>query len=343
MATKEIVVIGASAGGIEALRTLAAGLPKDFPASVFVVLHTSPHAPGLLGDILNRAGTLPAANAVDGERIQPGRIYVAPPDFHLLVEPGVVRVTRGPKENRFRPAVDPLFRSAAQVYGPRVVGVILTGGLDDGTSGLWAIKQLGGTAIVQDPHDALIPSMPLSAMNQVKVDYCLPATEIAPLLARLTIAPAEEEGAYGMPDEMNIEIKIAKEDRPLDSGIRKLGAPSIFTCPDCHGTLLQLEEGGRVRFRCHTGHAFSANSLLAEITEGIENSLWSTIRSIDEGVMLMRHMAEHIRAAGNGDPATAEQFLKKAEEADRRSNVVRQAVFEHENLSEDKLAEGVGS
>lgn len=342
MSTKDIVVIGASAGGIEALKTLAAGLPQDFPASVFVVLHTAPQSPGVLGDILDRAGALPAANAVDGERIQPGRIYVAPPDYHLLVEPEIVRVTRGPKENRFRPAVDPLFRSAAQVYGPRAVGVILTGGLDDGTSGLWAVKQLGGTAIVQDPQDALVPSMPLSALNQVKVDYCLPITEIAPLLVRLVSMSAEEEGAYQVPEKMSIEIKIAKEDKALDSSSRRLGAPSIFTCPDCHGTLLQLHEGERTRFRCHTGHAFSADSLLAELTEGIEDSLWSTIRSIDESVMLMRHMAEHLRATRNGDD-TAEQFLKQAEEAERRSNTVRQAVFNHEHLSEDKVAEGVGS
>src|SRR5215213_6815359 len=157
---KDIIVIGASAGCIEALRVLAGALPADLPASLFVVLHTAPESPAMLATILARSGRLRATNAKEGERIQPGTIYVAPPDRHLLIEPNRVRVTRGPKENRFRPAIDPLFRSAAQTYGPRVVGVILTGYLDDGTAGLWTVKQLGGTAVVQDPADALVPSMP---------------------------------------------------------------------------------------------------------------------------------------------------------------------------------------
>jgi two-component system chemotaxis response regulator CheB len=304
-------------------------------------MHTAPDSPGVLADILDRAGALPASHARNRERIRPGHVYVAPPDYHLLVEPGVVRVTHGPKENRFRPAVDPLFRSAAQVYGPRAVGVIMTGGLDDGTSGLWTIKRLGGTAIVQDPQEAFMPSMPQSAMDQVDVDYCLPVAEIAPLLARLASAPAGEEGAYEVPEELNIEVKIAKEDKGLDIGIQKLGVPSVFTCPDCHGTLLQLREDGRFRFRCHTGHAFSADSLLAELTESVETSLWTTIRSIDESVMLMRHIAGHVKEAGS--VAASERFLEKAKEAERRSDLVRRAVFEHEKLSQEKVTEEAGS
>src|SRR5919112_699348 len=175
MATPHIIVVGASGGGIEALRTLVSGLPADFPTPICVVLHTSPQAPGILCDILARVGPLKATNAVNGERLRPGHIYVAPPDYHLLVEPGKLRVTKGPRENRFRPAIDPLFRSAAQVYGPAVVGVVLTGNLDDGTAGLWAIKQLGGTAVVQDPRDAPAPSMPASALRGVRVDHCVTA------------------------------------------------------------------------------------------------------------------------------------------------------------------------
>src|SRR5215210_3284548 len=185
MSGRNIVVIGTSAGGVEALRALVTGLPADFAGSVFVVMHTAPDSPGVLAQILDRSGPLPAANAENRTRIRPGRIYVAPPDRHLLLEPGLMLTTRGPKENRFRPAVDPLFRSAAQTYGPRVVGVVMTGGLDDGTSGLWAVKRLGGTAVVQDPDEAFMPSMPLSALGQVEVDYTLPVAEIAPLLARL--------------------------------------------------------------------------------------------------------------------------------------------------------------
>jgi two-component system chemotaxis response regulator CheB len=333
--TKDIVVIGASAGGIEALRAIAGGLPKEFPASIFVVMHTAPQSPGILANILDRAGALPAANAVDRERIKPGHIYVAPPDQHLVIEPTRVRLTRGPKENRFRPAVDPLFRSAAQVYGPRVIGVVLTGNLDDGSAGLRAVKQLGGTAIVQDPQEALAPSMPRSAMRQVRVDHCLPVAEIAPLLVRLASTPIEDEGAYEVPEEMNIEISIAKEDTALDAGVLKLGEPSNYACPECHGVLLQLKDVGRLRFRCHTGHAYSVDSLLAEITENIEDSLWNAIRAIEESLLLMSHMAKHLTESENGN--TAEKFLAQAQEAQRRADLVRQAVMTQEQLSEAKL------
>ena len=322
---KDIIVIGASAGGLEALRAPAASLPADLAASVFVVLHTSAESPGMLAGILERSGPLPAVTAKNGERIRPGRAYVAPPDHHLIVEPGVVRVTRGPKENRFRPAIDPLFRSAAQTYGPRVVGVILSGYLDDGTAGLWAVKQLGGTAVVQDPADALVDSMPLSALRHVRVDYCLPLAEVAPLLVRLSEEEAEE-GAFEVPEETRIEVNIALADQALEAGVLKLGGPSNYACPECHGVLLQLKEENRIRFRCHTGHAYSLESLVAEIDEAIEESLWSAIRSVEEKVLLMSHLAEHVRASEDG-PA-AEQFVRAAEAAQRRADLVRQAVMD---------------
>jgi len=188
---KDIIVVGASAGGLEALRVIVGALPADLSASLFIVMHTAPDAPGILADILNLAGRLTAKSAKDNELIRPGTIYVAPPDRHLLIEATVVRVTLAPGENRFRPAIDPLFRSAAQTYGPRVVGVILTGYLDDGTAGLLMVKQMGGTAIVQDPSDALVPFMPQNALDHVNVDYCLPINEIAPLLVRLSETVAD--------------------------------------------------------------------------------------------------------------------------------------------------------
>jgi len=336
MPGRDIIVVGTSAGGVEALRALVGGLPAEFPGTVFVVMHTAPDSPGVLAQILDRSGPLPAAYAVNRERIRPGQVYVAPPDVHLLLEPGVVRLTHGPRENRFRPAIDPLFRSAAQTYGPRVVGVILTGGLDDGTSGLWAVKRLGGVAVVQDPDEAFMPSMPLSALSQVEVDYTLPLAEIPSLLARLTSKTVAEQGGYEVPEGLDIEVKIAMEDNAFDAGVTKLGSPSIFTCPECHGTLLQLKENGRTRYRCHTGHAFSADSLLSQLTESVEETLWSAIRSIAESAMLMRHMAEHVRES---DDTAAERFLEKARDAERRGELVRQAVFDHENLSEEKVAE----
>jgi two-component system, chemotaxis family, protein-glutamate methylesterase/glutaminase len=327
---KDIVVVGASAGGIEALRVLVGALPAELPASIFVVLHTSPEAPGMLADILDRAGRLPATSAKDRERIRPGTIYVAPPDRHLLIEPNLVRVTRGPKENRFRPAVDPLFRSAAQTYGPRVVGVILTGYLDDGTAGLWTVKQLGGTTIVQDPSDALVPFMPRNALAHVKVDYCLPVEEIAPLLVRLTSETAEEKGAYPVPKEVEIEVNIAKEKKALEAGVLQLGEPSNYACPECHGVLLQMKEGSLWRFRCHTGHAYSIESLLTDITEKMDDALWNSIRAFEEGELFMRHMAEHL---GDGENSqSAEAFLKRADDAKRRANLMRQAAVNGRGL-----------
>lgn len=329
-----IIVIGASAGGIDALRVVVGALPAGFAAPIFVVMHTAPDAMGILDQILSRAGPVPAITPKDGERIEPGTIYVAPPDHHLLLEPGIIRLTRGPKENRFRPAVDPLFRSAAQTYGPGVVGIILTGGMDDGTAGLWAIKQLGGTAIVQDPDEALAPSMPLNAIKHVDVDHILTLAEIPPLLVRLTSEPTREKGVYDVPEEIEIEVGIAKEKSAIQTGVFKLGGPSNFACPDCHGVLLELKEGGRKRFRCHTGHAYSTESLLADIKEKVGETLWSAVRAIEEEVMLMQHMASHLPEGGNGN--TAEQFLKKANQALERAEIVRQTALAHEEVPGDK-------
>ncbi|HEX7296865.1 MAG TPA: chemotaxis protein CheB [Pyrinomonadaceae bacterium] len=339
MPSKDIIVIGASSGGIEALRTLVGGLRSDFAGSIFVVVHVGPQSPGVLHEILNRAGDLPAVNPVDKERFEKGRIYVAPADRHMLIEPGIVRLTRGPKENLFRPAIDPLFRSAAQVYGPKVIGVILSGGLDDGTAGLWAVKKLGGTAVVQDPKDALFPSMPLSALQYVSVDHTVPIAQLADLLTKLTRTPAEQKGVVEVPEHLDIEVKIAKQDPAIDQDVRKLWEKSSYTCPECHGVLLQLKEGGRERFRCHTGHAFSADGLLASLTEGVEETLWSAIRNIEESVMLMRHLAGHLKEL---DPSNAEEFLRKAEEAEQRGNLVRRAVYDHEELNIERVEQEVG-
>jgi two-component system chemotaxis response regulator CheB len=325
---RDIVVIGASAGGVEALGAIVAGLPADFPAAVFVVLHTSPQSPSILAGILDRAGPLPARYAEDRERIVPGRVYVAPPDRHLVVEPTRVRLTLGPKENRFRPAVDPLFRSAAQTYGPRVVGVILTGNLDDGTSGLLAVKQLGGTAVVQDPREAFSPSMPLSALEHVEVDYRLPLREIAPRLVRLATSQADEvEEVREVPEKMEIEVRIAKEDKATEAGVLKLGEPSLYACPDCHGVLLRMDDGSLQRFRCHTGHAYTLEALLSVMDEKIEDTLWNAVRAIEERVMLTKHAAGHVRENGGG--GTESKLLQRAEAAQRRADLIRRALMDH--------------
>jgi two-component system, chemotaxis family, protein-glutamate methylesterase/glutaminase len=323
MPNRKLVVIGASAGGIDALRELVASLPAEFPAPIAVVLHTSPHSPGVLHDILMRSGPLPAVSPRSGERLRPGRIYVAPPDFHLLIEPGVVRLTKGPRENRFRPAIDPLFRSAAQVYGPNAIGVILTGSLGDGTAGLWAIKRLGGMAVVQDPEDALFPSMPQNAIRHVQADYVVPLHEIATLLVSLVTTARVAEPPVTSPD-LDVEIRIAKEEDPIQAGVLAIGRPSTFACPECHGVLMQIAEAGRLRFRCHTGHAYSAESLLTEISDQIEVALWNTIRTMQEGALLLREFGSHAEASHA--PGSGQAFIDRAAELMQQATTLRTMV-----------------
>lgn len=340
MQARDIIVIGASAGGFEALKKLVADLPPDFAASLFIVWHISPDIHGVLPQVLNRANTIYAAHAYDGEAIKPNRIYVAPPDRHLLIESGLVRVTRGPKENRFRPAVDPLFRSAAYAYGRRVIGVILSGALDDGTAGLWTVKHRGGLAIVQDPADAEMSSMPESAMREVAIDYCVPVTEMAALLVRLSQEPVTATNEVVMEDKTEnekiaLEIRIAAEGSAFESGIMKFGAFTPYTCPECHGVLSALKDGHLTRYRCHTGHAFSADSLLATITENIEASLYSAIRGVEESMMLLNHIGDHF--AEVNQPKLAATYFKKAQEAETRVAFIRRTVLSHEQLSKETL------
>jgi len=339
MAKKNVVVIGASAGGLEALRELVSQLPADFTASVFVVWHTSPSVKSILPRVLTRNGPLPAAFAEDHEPIQPRRLYVAPADHHLLLEPGFVRVTKGPKENRWRPAIDPLFRSAAYVYGPRAIGVVLSGALDDGSAGLWTIKLRGGTAIVQDPEEAVIPAMPLNALRSVEVDYTAPISEIAGLLARLTRGEAQPAPAMSMAErrKTETEIRIAGEASGQEFKVLETGDLSPYTCPECQGVLTRIEEGRLVRFRCHTGHAYSANTLLSSVTESVEQLLFASLRAIDETVMLLNDLGGHCKDAG--DNASAATLLKKAEEARERGLVIRQVAVESEQFDEEKLAQ----
>jgi two-component system, chemotaxis family, protein-glutamate methylesterase/glutaminase len=330
--------VGTSTGGIEALKVLVGGLGPDLNASLFIVLHMGPNGLGVLPQILERSGPLPASNACQGEAFQPGHIYVAPPDHHLLLEPtGHVRLSRGPKENRFRPAVDPLFRSAAYAFGPRVVGVVLTGFLDDGTAGLWAIKERGGTAVVQNPDDALAPSMPRSALQHVPVDHCVPLTEVAPLLVELARTPVQPKGALPVPKQLETELKIAKENNALEAGIIQWGEPSLYACPECHGVLLELKEGSNVRFRCHTGHAYSLETLLAEFAERTEETLWNAIRSMEETVLLLRRMATQLAKHGHDQAAAA--LEQKMREAQQRANLVRQAVMQHEKPTNEQTGQ----
>jgi two-component system chemotaxis response regulator CheB len=339
MMKRNIIVIGASAGGFNVLRQVVAGLAPGLDASIFIVWHMSPDIRGVLPDVLNKLGTVPAKVAHDKDPILANQIYVAAPDLHLMVEKDRVRTTRGPKENRFRPAVDPLFRSAAQVFGPRVIGVVLTGALDDGTAGLWAVKHFGGLAVVQDPVDAEFSSMPRHAINAVEVDHIVPAAELGALLTKLCdeSIPVETTEAMTSDENIKLEVDVALQDNTANKEVLQFGPLSSYTCPECHGVLSAIDEDGRVRYRCHTGHAFSADSLLTLITEKIESSLWSAIRGVEESLLLLNSMGDHYAAMN--EPGLAAAYFKKAKEAHERLSIMHRAIWRNEQLSEERINE----
>lgn len=331
----DIIVVGASAGGVEVLCQLVRDLPPDLPAAIFIVLHISPQGKSVLPQILNRCrqkrykdNSFPVAHAQDGEEIVPGRIYVAPPDHHLLIKEGYVRVTRGPKENSHRPAVDPLFRTAARIYGRRVVGVVLSGTLDDGTAGLVAIKLQGGVAVVQDPEDAMYSGMPTSAIENAAVDYILPVSDIAPVLMAIANQPIQE-GEKSVSEDMKMESDMAELELAAMQSSDRPGTPSPFACPECAGVLWELNEGGVLRFRCRTGHAFSVGSLVGEQAEAVEDALWSALRALEEKAALAKRMAS--RARDHASPFSAKHFEEQWQDLQQRATVIRQLIIKEGN------------
>jgi two-component system, chemotaxis family, protein-glutamate methylesterase/glutaminase len=328
MPGRDIIVIGSSAGGIKALGAIVSKLPADIKAAIFIVQHLGPNSPKVLPRILEDVSSLSACHPADGEKFQNGTIYIAQPDYHLLIERGRVRVVRGPQENRFRPAIDALFRSAARTYGPRVLAVLLTGNLDDGTVGLQAIKKRGGVAIVQDPNEADYPSMPMNAMKYVQIDYCLPLSGIAPLLLRLTNEPAAKEEEYAVPDAMDFESKIAEQQLDTKQFLHKveqIGTRTTYTCPECNGSIWQIGDEDPLRFRCHVGHSFTAEPFLAEQTSYIEKTLWSAVKALEEKVTLARQMAQRLRSKGETKiAATYEGF---ADNIDKEVGVLRELIL----------------
>jgi two-component system chemotaxis response regulator CheB len=320
-----VIVIGTSAGGVQALKTVVGGLPPDLQAAVLIVIHLAPSSPGYMPEILTNAGALPCTHPREGEKIQIGRVYVAPPDQHLLVrEPGVVRLSHGPKENCSRPAIDPLFRSAAIAFGNEVIGVILTGHLDDGASGLLAVHHCGGTTVVQDPADAEAPSMPRNAIKHLNVDHCVPLALLAPLLVRLTKAPIVTKPT-AMPDRLKIETEIAMGEGSIARAVHQIGDPSGFTCPECHGALLRLRDDELMRFRCHTGHAYTAEALLASLEETSEDAIWSGVRALQERAMLLEHLSAHARQEGRD--AIADELARQVQTNLERADLVRSVAI----------------
>ena len=324
---RDIVVIGASAGGVEALRGFFHALPADLPAAFLVVLHIPADTPSQLDRVLRASTPLAVKIAQDGEAISNGQVYVASADRHLMLTPQGIRLSRGPKEGRFRPSIDVLFRSAATAFGPRVIGVVLSGALDDGTAGLWAIKDHQGVALVQDPDEAMCSSMPQSAVAHVQVDLVGTVQALAARVEELVGTTAPEAIPLAN-TQLALENHIAMEGNALKAGVMNLGKISKYTCPDCHGVLVQIEEGPIVRFRCHTGHAFSLKSLLAQVNEAIDTGLWATLRAVEERVMLLRQM--QALAQGSGALEEAADWGGQADQSEKRLQPLRELVLDPE-------------
>ncbi|HLL82966.1 MAG TPA: chemotaxis protein CheB [Longimicrobium sp.] len=323
MTGRDIIVMGGSAGAVEGMTQIVAGLPAGLPAAVFVVVHFPPYSTSVLPRILTRAGALRAVHPADGDRIEHGTIYVAPPDHHLLLEEGRIRLTRGPRENGHRPAVDTLFRSAARAYGQRVAAVVITGNLDDGTAGLGAVRARGGAAVVQDPADALHPGMPTTALTVVGADHVLPLEGISAMLVELATTPLAPWEPL-VPNRMDKEAGIAEMDFDAMQDDERPGIPAGYSCPECHGTLFEIQEAEVVRFRCRVGHGYGVESLLAHQGHAVESALWTAMMALKERAVLSRRMADRLRARG-GD-VSADRFADQADDADVRAGVILEVL-----------------
>jgi two-component system chemotaxis response regulator CheB len=318
---RDIIVIGFSAGGVDPLVRLVEEFPANLGAAVFIVHHFPAKSVSALPSIVQRAGRLPASHPEHGEAVVPGRIYIAPPDRHMLLGQGRIHLTNGPREHGHRPAIDPLFRTAARTYGARVVGVVLSGTLDDGTEGLLAIKRHHGVTVVQDPAEALYPEMPNSAIEEVGVDHVEQVGRIASLLLRLTSEPVPRL----------VQAKPLDPPDPAAAGTRSLanekpsGTPSGLTCPECGGALWEADDGGFFHYRCHVGHAYSEESMLIAQAQGLEAALWTAVRALEEKAELARHLTH--RSRHRGLRRSAERFEQSVEDAERGSTELRKLLL----------------
>jgi two-component system chemotaxis response regulator CheB len=328
MAKRDIVVIGGSAGGTAALKLLVQGLPAEFPGTLFVTTHMASQQPSYLCDILGPLAKLPVVRATDGLPIEPGRIYLATPDRHLLLMGTTLRLGAGPRENMSRPAIDPMFRSAVMSYGSRVVGVILSGLLDDGVSGLRAVHDARGVTVVQHPLDAAEPDMPRAALETVPADHVVPASDMARLL--LQIVQTEAADPAPVPRELAFEVDVAAGARLGSTALRRIADPVALTCPDCQGVLSEIRTQKPLRYRCQTGHAYTAEQLVAK-HELVDEAMRIALRMMEERLELIERMARDARETGRR--AVAELYEDRAGEYRRYAETLRAAALATAELS----------
>jgi two-component system chemotaxis response regulator CheB len=322
MGNRDILAIGTSAGGFEALRFLAGEFSREFPASIMVTIHLSTQFRSELDAILTQAGPLPATFAVDGEKLERGHIYIAPTERHLIVESGHVRLGSGPRENNARPALDPLFRSAALCCGWRTVGAVLTGTLGDGAAGLSALKQSGGITVVQDPGDAAFPEMPATALTRSQPDHVVGLAGMPALFEKLVRQSAGQ--AVPVASNLEYEVNIASGGRGSMSEMDRIGRRSVLACPDCHGVMWEIDEGELVRYRCHVGHAYSAEIMSLALDENLKQAFGSALRALDERIALARKLEAQANTAGR--TRIAGSWAAKALEFEAEAKVIRDSI-----------------
>ncbi len=288
-------------------------------AAIFVVVHSGPHRSSLLYDLLNRQSHEMQVTAAENDlAIEPGHMYISVPDYHLVLEPDHMRLVHGPTENRHRPSIDALFRSAAKAFGPRVIGVVLSGYLDDGSAGLHSIKRVGGLSIVQDPKDAAVPSMPENAIATTSIDYIAAAADIPALLGQLVKEPL---------DPAVVSALAHRSGNGKDDLVDPKGTPSAYTCPECHGTLWEVQDGKLLRYACRVGHAFTAESMVQDQSDAAERAVWAALRALEERADLSRRMEQRSRA--NGLRALADRYRELAQSADQNAAVFRKFLLEN--------------
>jgi two-component system chemotaxis response regulator CheB len=353
MPRRDIIVIGGSAGSFAPLKEILQGLPRELPASILIVVHTAEDSPGVLDQQFARWTPLPVTYPVNGDELGRGRIYVARADHHLTISDGKVCVLRGPRENRHRPAIDPLFRTAAREYGSGVIGVILSGQDDDGSAGLYAVKQRGGVAIVQDPREALAPEMPRRALEYAAPHYVLRTGDIAPNLIELVNAGQDE---MVMPTNRNSNRTNRNSNRKKSKRTQRGngsdihadknanlttaysdegdGKPSVFACPECHGVLWELQEGKLVRFRCRVGHSFGVESLAKELSQASETALWAAMRALEEKAAMQRRIAD-----GLGQNRTALRMRDQSAADETNARLIRDMIFQRDAALETDKAQ----
>lgn len=323
MANRDIIVIGGSAGATTPLKQILGKLPPDLPAAVFVVLHIPAQGIGILSTVASAAGKLPVRQAENGMIIENGHVYLGAPDHHLLLFESHIMLGRGPRENLVRPAIDPLFRSAALHYGPRVIGLVLSGLLSDGAAGLNTIKRCGGLALVQDPADAIVDEMPLRALESTTVDLCVPGARLGDVLSDLA---RETAGAtLPTPPEIKLEVEIAAGERIGSDRLPQIAEPAALTCPSCGGVLSKLKLANPLRFRCQVGHAFTADVLATEQEGRVDEALRVALRIIGERAELVQRMADDGRAAGRR--AVADMYDARAAEYREYADLIRSTVL----------------